>query len=126
MICYVYNCQCTPPAPFVHVNLRSPDGAKEISDLPGQLDTAADRSVIPAQIVEALGLSQMDQVAVMGLGGRVAVYPTYLVQLQIRQLDALEVEVLTRPEEPLVLLGRDIRNRYRISLDGPQLAFEIG
>jgi len=35
------------------------------------------------------------------------------------------IEVLANRDEPYVLLGRDVLNRHRIVLDGPQLLLDI-
>jgi hypothetical protein len=109
----------------VHVTLRSPDGARDYGELPALVDTAADRSVIPERAVGPLGLVRVDEIHIMGMGGNVAPYPSFIVQLQLRQQAPVLVEVVASPEEPLVLLGRDFLNRYRIDLNGPGLALEI-
>jgi hypothetical protein len=44
---YNYNQQMSPPAPFVHVSIGPPEDASVASELPAQLDCAADRTVIP-------------------------------------------------------------------------------
>jgi len=125
MIRYSYNRQVTPPAPFVHVTLRRPDGTGDLSDWPAQLDTGADRSVIPRRVADELGLTQLREVSVARLGGDGMPMPTFLIQATIRQMRPLTVEMLASPGEPYVLLGRDVLNHYRIVLDGPQLAFEL-
>lgn len=124
MIRYRYNRQHEPPAPFIFVSLRGPQG-KEVARLPGQLDTAADWTVVPQWVVRELGLIAMDEVVLMGFGGQVVTRPTYALEIQIHDLARLEVEVTSDDAEPFVLLGRDVLNRYRIVLDGPGLAFEI-
>jgi predicted aspartyl protease len=122
---YRYNHQVTPPAPFVYVTLRSPDTAQVSGELPAQLDTGASRTVIPWAALEDLGLIELDQISNIGVGGHVTTMPTFLVQLEIRQLRALTLEIVAIKEEPYVLLGRDVLNNYRIVLDGPQLRLEI-
>ncbi len=47
MTLYRYNHTFVPPAPLVYVVLGHPEQDIEISDLPGQLDTACDRTVVP-------------------------------------------------------------------------------
>jgi hypothetical protein len=125
MIRYAYNRQVEPPAPFVHVTLLCADTGLSTNEIPALLDTAADRTVIPASLVSRLGLVPMDEVSVAGFGGQVVLIPTYFVELSIRTLTPLPLEVLAHPEEPYVLLGRDVLNRHRLVLDGPGLALEI-
>jgi hypothetical protein len=123
---YRYNQQLVPPAPFVHVTLRCEETGKELADLPAQLDCAADRTVLPGKLVDQLGLVPLDELQVSGFGGQVFFLPTYRLELRLRDLPFAMIEVLAHPEEPVILLGRDVLNRHRIVLDGPRLALEIG
>jgi predicted aspartyl protease len=127
MIRYLYAREVQPPAPFVHVTLRSGGVARESGELPAQLDTAASRTVVPAHVVEELGLVALDEIQVEGVAGLVASMPTYAVQIEIRGLRArLNVEVAAHENEPFVILGRDVLNQFRVFLYGPELALEIG
>jgi predicted aspartyl protease len=125
MIRYKYNQQVAPPAPFVHVTIRRPGDETSARALPAQMDTAADMTVIPWQIVEELQLLQHDEIETLGFGGHVASVTSFLVQLQIHQFEPVTVEALASRDEPHVLLGRDMLNMRRIVLDGPQLILEI-
>lgn len=125
MIRYAYNHQVEPPAPFVHVLLRNLGSGAVRGNVPAQIDTAADRTVIPNDLMAGLGLVPLDELPVMGFGGQVLLVRTYLVEIAVRGLLAVTVEVLAHESEPFVLLGRDILNRHRLLLDGPGLALEI-
>jgi predicted aspartyl protease len=125
MIRYRYNQQVSPPAPFVHLTIRRPGDEASVQDLPAQIDTAADMTVIPWRIVEELQLLQHDEIETLGFGGHVTSVTSFLVQLQIHQLEPVTVEVLANRDEPYVLLGRDMLNRNRVVLDGPQLILEL-
>jgi hypothetical protein len=129
MIRYTYTqTGATHPAPFVHVTLRTPvsNSPLEITDAPGQIDRAADRTVIPESLVQQLQLVHLDSMEVAGLGGVVTTLPTYVVVLQVRGAQALSIEVLASNGEPWILLGRDVLNQIRIVLDGPARFVEIG
>jgi hypothetical protein len=125
MIRYAYNRQVEPPAPFVHVALRCAETGQAVSDLPAQIDTAADRTVIPGGLVERLGLVPLDVLPLTGFGGQVVLVPTYVIELAIRTLPPQPVEVIAHPGEPFVLLGRDVLTGHRVVLDGPGLALKI-
>jgi hypothetical protein len=122
---YRYNQQVDPPAPFVYVALQKPTGDEAISDLPAQVDTAADRTVVPLRLIEELGLVPLDSMLVLGFGGILTDVPTYLVRLSLRGEDGVVLKVFGSRDEPHVLLGRDILNRYRCVLNGPELVLEI-
>ncbi len=123
---YNYNRQLEPPAPCAYVSIARPDNAAiVVANLPAQLDTGADITVVPAEIVERLQLVQLDQVAVGGFGGHVMLAATYLVRLSLHSFDAITIPVLADRDENAILLGRDALNRYRLLLDGPRGILEI-
>jgi hypothetical protein len=125
MVRYAYNKQVTPPAPFVHVSIRPPHERPAAVIVPAQIDPAADLSVIPGRLVEELQLVPLDFVSVLGFGGNLSTLPTFLVELQIRGLEPVAAKVLASHDEPYVLLGRDVLNRFTVVLDGPNLVLEI-
>jgi hypothetical protein len=122
---YNYNRQLAPPAPFVHVRAVAPTSARAVEDIPAQLDSAADRSVVPWSVVDALQLPQLDELPALGFGGHLVSVPTVLVQLTVRSLTPITVEAFASREEPHVLLGRDVLNHFRVLLDGPNLVLEM-
>lgn len=126
MIRYGYVQQLQPPAPFVHMRLQNPVAGNELHDVPAQLDTAADRTLIPEALVQALNLPQMGTLTIGGVGGTQQAMPTYPLALAIHDLAAQTIEVVASPGESWILLGRDVLNRHRLVLDGPQLLVEIG
>lgn len=121
-----YNAQVEPPAPFVLVELGDPLGGGLSVTVPAQLDTAADRTVVPLERVEALGLKPIDDQLVAGFGGVRQVVPLYLVTLAVHTFPPVTVRVLAHAGEPWVLLGRDVLNAHRLLLDGPNLVLELG
>jgi hypothetical protein len=126
MIRYAYLSQLDPPAPFVNIVLRNPANGVELSNLPAQLDCAADRTVVPESLVKSLGLPQVGTIRIGGFGGATFTVPVYPVLLGLHDLPVQSFKVATHSEESWVLLGRDVLNAYRILLDGPQQALEIG
>ncbi|MBL8800153.1 MAG: hypothetical protein JNM56_40095 [Planctomycetia bacterium] len=126
MIRYAYNAQKEPPAPFILVTLRHPYSGAELSDVPAQLDTGADQSLVPLAMAQALSLLHTGEVEVGGVGGAFKFMERYGVLIAIHTFPPRLVEVLSHPGEPWVLLGRDVLNHHRLILDGPRLALEIG
>ena len=122
---YAYNRQVSPPAPFVHVTVSEPDQRASVDNIPAQVDTAADMTVLPQSLVDTLGLVQLDRVPATGFGGHVSFVPSYIVRVEIRGLSSAVVKVLASRDEPYVLLGRDVLNRHRMVLDGPRLTLEM-
>jgi hypothetical protein len=125
MIRYRYADQLKPPAPFVNVTLRCPTTASRAEGLPAQVDSAADRTVLPGPVVTALGLVEDGRGLFQGFAGEVIELPVFLVEIQVHDLPPLLIRAALGENEPYVLLGRDVLNAHRIMLDGPGLAMEI-
>ncbi|MFL5340264.1 MAG: hypothetical protein ACJ8F7_08935 [Gemmataceae bacterium] len=123
---YRYAVQCKPPAPFVAVSLSTSDGTVVVRDLPAQIDTAADRTIVPSAVIETLQLSPSRQSPFEGLGGALTRLSLFELLIAVQPLAFGSVEVAARPDEQYVLLGRDVLNQYRIVLDGPRSMLEIG
>jgi hypothetical protein len=126
VIRYNYLRQLRPPAPFVNVTLRNPVTGMERRDVPAQLETAADRTLLPDSLVQSLNLPQIGTIAIGGVGGVAQTMPSYPVQVTIHNLPTLTLEVVASPGETWALLGRDVLNAEKLLLDGPNLLLEIG
>lgn len=125
MIRFSYVSYGSAPAPFVYLTVRCRETEKQAEDVPAQLDCGSDRTVLPAKLVERLGLVEMGHLRVEGFGGQVVDAPTFAADIAVRGLHAIRIKVLANDREPVVLLGRDILNHHRIVLDGPRLKLEI-
>jgi hypothetical protein len=126
MIRYAFLTQLNPPAPFVNIVVRNPANGDELRDIPAQMDTAADRTIVPEALVKDLGLAQVGTIKLGGFGGASYTLAVYAILLGLHGLPLRPLKVAAHTEEPWVLLGRDFLNSYRILLDGPQLTLEIG
>lgn len=118
---FLYYSGMVPPAPLVQVTLAAPGGTELLSGLNAQLDTGAFKSVIPKSAVDQLELNPVRELMVEGLNGVVSALTTYLIELTIKDLSPIVVEALASDGEPRVLLGREVLNKYTITLDGPAL-----
>jgi len=125
VIRYRYNSQLDPAAPFVHVALRNPADGTELTNISAQVDSAADRSVLPQSLVNQLGLAQIGTLAIGGLGGIIYTLPTYVVFVAIHDLSPQAIKVVASADEPWILLGRDVLNAHRLILDGPGSVLEV-
>ena len=103
----------------------TPTSSRAVEGIPAQLDSAADGTVIPWSVIEALQLPQLDERPALGFGGHLVSVPTCLAQLTVASLAPITVEAFASREEPYVLLGRDVLNHFRIVFDGPNFILEI-
>jgi len=121
VIRYQYNRQVDPPGPFVHVNIKRLDASGAFATVPALVDSGADKTVVPQSLIEELALAQAGLVEAAGLNQIGVLMPVYVVQIGIRDTSPVVVEVIGALGEQHVLLGRDVLNRHRVTLDGPQL-----
>ena len=125
MIRYSYVKHLTPPAPFVYVSVRCLATNEAIADAPAQIDTAADRTVLPDSMVRSLGLVEDGRLLFQGFAGEVVELPVFLVEIRIASLEPILIRAALGQAEPHVLLGRDVLNRHDILLQGSQLSLEV-
>ena len=121
-----YTTQKQPPAPFVVLSLRHPHIGAEGHNVPAQIDTGADQTVIPLAVATKLGLYATGTVDVVGVGGIRTTMDLYDLELTIPGTPPVRLEAMAHAGEPWVLLGRDVLNSYRLILDGPALVLEFG
>jgi len=125
VIRYKYVPILAPPAPFVNAVVRCPTTGRQAENVPAQVDTGADRTVLPRSVVTALELVQVGQFLCEGFGSQIMELPLYLVEVRLHDLPPVLVRAALGEREQWVLLGRDVLNAHRLLLDGPQLALEI-
>jgi hypothetical protein len=112
-----------PPAPVADVVVRHPDHGSSVSDVPMLIDSGADVTLIPKSAIAALGLAGGGQryqlVAFDGTASESEAVQAIVVFLNRRfrgQYLVIDTEI--------GILGRDVLNHLRLSLDGPLLTWE--
>lgn len=125
MTTVAYSKAKVPPIPAVALVLQTPDGSRTAPGLLGYLDTAADCTVIPLDVLHQLGLAPIRQVAAHGFGAAPIRLDVYEVRLQIAGVIDFIVNAIGHSAEPYVLVGRDVLNQLRITFDGPNSVTEF-
>lgn len=118
MIQQRYDRAFDPPAPVVGVLVHHPTGNGVSVSIDAQLDSGADRSVIPAWVAQRLGLELIGQLS-FGVVGETVVLSIYEAGLNTPTLMEFVLEVAASESEEAVLLGRDVLNALHAHLDGP-------
>jgi predicted aspartyl protease len=113
-----YSTALQPAAPILDVLLGHPSRPPPALSLEAQLDTGADRTVIPLDVVNRLVLKRVryGQAVVAGCG--VVVFEIYEIAITIPGVMDFVLEVAAG-DEPHILLGRDVLNCLHTHLDGP-------
>ena len=115
----------TPPSPFLIVSIQSLETGLQIGELPGRVDTGADRTVVPKFLIDQIGCSIFDYSLFADFTGQEFELPLFRIVLTIQGLNSIGIVVASIDDRDELLLGRDVLNQYRILLDGPQRRLEI-
>lgn len=118
MIRTPYSPTFQPEAPVVDVSVAHPNRPPQAIILEAQLDTGADRSVIPLAAVNQLRLRRLRSSQAVVAGGGMIVLAIYEVTFSIPGVTDFVLEVYAG-DEPHILLGRDVLNALHTHLDGP-------
>jgi len=118
-----YNSTEAPPAPMVEVKGSNPY-LRVSEKARAKLDTGASMSVIPQDWVERLRLMPLGVIDVSGFDEEWREVRTYMVDLAFDGFRFDWVEVIASRRDN-VLIGRDILNHLKITLDGKNLTLNI-
>ena len=112
--------------PRLNVEIRSPQHERLTREVNAILDTGSDRTCIPARVFTELGERNFEYgiAKVQGAGGGPFQRTTFIVHVRFGECDFYDLEVISL-EEDFALIGRDILNQHKVTLDGPKLRFDI-
>jgi len=90
----------------------------------GLLDTGADATIAPKRLLQSIQARPLDFRQVRSYIGEQRFVRTYAVDVIVNGITLPGVEIIGDDvQEPL--LGRDVLNRLRLVLDGPQQKIEV-
>jgi hypothetical protein len=89
------------------------------------VDCAADRTILPGRVVEALRLVEDGRAFFQGFASEIIELPVFLIEARVHDFPPVLVRAALGENEPHILLGRDVLNSHRLLLDGPQLVLDI-
>jgi hypothetical protein len=119
-----YNTEFDPPAPLVDFTVYCPVDHGRTASIQGELDSGAEISVVPRELVDELHLMPRRVMIAQSYDGTQSQWATYMVDLEIEGYPVSDVEVIALPRQDAIL-GRDVLNQFIVTLDGKELDFEI-
>jgi hypothetical protein len=112
-----------PPAPVARVTLRHPDSGASVSDVPMQIDSGADATLLPKAVVDALGVAGTGRrFELEAFDGTTSVSET--VWLDLLFLRGTFTGHYLMIDSDMGVLGRNVLNHVRVLLDGPALTWD--
>jgi predicted aspartyl protease len=114
------------PSPIARIEVSNPyDSKNKLKNVKAILETGAGVTSIPESIIKELGSLQYTTISVRSPLDRNRIISKRLYSVII-ELDGQEneVEVLTIPRD-YAIIGRDILNQYKITLNGPEETWSI-
>lgn len=118
-----YSSEYSQPAPALKVKLARPFSDLYM-ELQAKLDSGADMTVISQHAIGELRLIPASRISVSSFDGREVWRYTYYINLSLQGFEFRMVKVIASKRRD-VLLGRDILNRLRATLDGKRLSFSL-
>jgi hypothetical protein len=122
---FAYALARTPAIRVVEVVVRHPNGTGSWEPVRLTVDTGSDQTVLPGDVILRIRAPYKTIVPVTGFGGGGSFYAEYDVELAVASKPPVVLPVLAAPPAGPIVLGRDVLNRYRVVLDGPNLTLEI-
>jgi hypothetical protein len=113
----------TPPAPLATVTIRTRDHTKIVSDVPMQIDSGADDTLVPQTCADQLGLrARLDEdFLLVGFNGSTS--PAKVIDAEVLFLGRIFRGEFAITEDKVGVLGRNVLNHLCIVLDGPRLTW---
>ncbi len=117
---YPYRRNSHPPAPVIEVTFISAAERLQTEPLSAAVDTGADGTLVPIQYLDEIHAPATVEMPVHGPWSDSRRVMLYLVDMQIGDLFLPDMEVVGDLSGHEVVLGRDVLNHLRITLDGPK------
>lgn len=115
----------SPAMPVLTIKLSRSDGSDRSIVFDALVDTSADGTLIPLDLLEAVGAPYVDRAYLRGITGRRKRVDLYVVAVEVGDNRVPGIRSVAVPPRELPILGRDVLNSLRLLLDGPTNSLEI-
>lgn len=120
-----YDTEATPPIPEIEIALTLPQSAETLGPLHAIVDSGADATLVPVEILQQLGARACDEALLRGPWGEQRRVYTYLVDVHIYERVLPGIEVVGDTLGETIVLGRNLLNKLIVLLDGPDTTLYI-
>jgi len=122
---FLYDSSYDPPAPVMEFGLGLPREATPRRYMQGLVDSGADVTVIPIRVLTEISAKIVDRRFLSGVTGNRERVSLYQVVIHMPTGVAYGIRAVATKRSEEAILGRDVLNQWRITLDGPGETVEI-
>jgi len=113
-----YSKEWFPAMPVLEIRLGYPGESLSLGPLVGIVDTAADGSLVPLDLIERLDAPFVDDVSLRSQWGEWRRVHLFTVDIGIDSLRLPAIEIVGDDRGDEIILGRNVLNKLRLLLDG--------
>lgn len=114
-----------PPMPVLDIGVSRPGSSVPSATLEAVIDTGADGTLLPLDIIEYINAVFVDRAYLRGITGQRQPVDLYLVTLHLGRLRIAGVRAAALAPGSAAILGRDVLNQLDIVLHGPAGVTEV-
>lgn len=118
-----YDERYEPPAPIARVIVSNPATGQSTTDVPMLIDSGADVTLLPATVANSLGLKVEGEQMLEAFDGGKSGAPIVSTTVVWGKFTFKGQYVVGAYE--VGVLGRDVLNNIRLTLNGPELAYIV-
>ena len=122
---YDYDSSYDPPAPFLPVAIDGYDPEKPPIIVPAFADSGADGTMLPQDILQAVGAEYEDTVQLRGIASGIQRLDRYTVGIHIESETVHAVSAVATAAGSEALIGRDVLNHLVVTMNGPAGVIEV-
>ncbi len=120
-----YSDDYNPPFPILEIALSLPRAMETLGPFPAVVDSGADASLVPKNLLAQLGAESCAQASLRGPWGKRRLIYTFLIDIWIGDHVIPNIEVVGDNLSQDIILGRTLLNKMIILLDGPETTLYV-
>ena len=120
-----YDSAYSPSAPVIPIGIANPEGGRPTLRVQALIDSGSDATLIPLTILQRITVSSGEQVSFRGVTGGRTIADVFRVVIHMPSGISYGIRAIAIRGSDEVILGRDVLNQWRITLDGPGEIVEI-
>jgi predicted aspartyl protease len=122
---FSYDISYEPAAPVIEIQIGASDGTPARLKLTGLIDTGADATMIPLDMLQAAGARFVQRRGLRGVTGERQTVSLYLVAIHIDEHTVHGIRAVATSSGGEIIIGRDVLNNLIVTLNGLASITEI-